>query len=431
MGKSKGFSYLWLQTVSMAEENKESVITASIFIYAALYMVMSIGGMSFLSEPAWAPYVNTQSNSDAPSGAVWVEGTDMHWADGSTEYTGRGEWLIGEAGTFTTSDGNWQTITFERDYQNPVVVGSVNSREGGDDALIFESRNVQSNQAEMRACEDEDVGSSGCDGHTSESVGYMVVDAAATSEIPGIEAGTFSISGQLDSTTKTVSFSESFGSTPNVFINTQTTNNNVPISGRLTSKSTSSFTAGKCWQDSTDGCDGNHGTETFGYVALEPGNIPFNEEATMGVVSVSDSNWNSVSYSSSVTPAAIVSTQTVNGGQDATIDEAKAVTGSSMDVRYCEYDGGGNCDGHAAEDVAWLAIQPGLLTVSPVPSSGPQGAAWVDDKYLYWIDQNGDKARFHGNPTGNSPSGASAGSAWVENNYIHYIDEYGEERTIS
>lgn len=396
----------------------------SLMIYIVFFLAVNITGGAFLSDLGWAPYIQSASSS-APSGAAWVEGSSLRWADGSNEYWVSGS--LGEAGTFSTSNGNWQTVNFDDNYASPVVVGTTNTRNGGDDAMVFEAQNVQSGSAEMRVCENENVGSSGCDGHTSETVGYMVIDAQVAEAVPGIDAGRVSVSGEVDSNTESVSFSENFGSTPNVFVNTQTSNYRSPITSHITGTSTSSFTVGKCWQSSTDGCSSN-GAETFGWVALEPGNIPFEQQAEMGTLSQTDATWGSASFSSSFgsTPVAIVSTQTLDGGQEAEIDEARNVGTGGLDARYCEYEGGGDCDGHTSEIVAWLAVSAGDLSINN--AGGVSGNAWIEGNAIHWIDQNGNERAYTGTDTGNNVG--SSGNMWIENSYVHYTDQNGNERAI-
>lgn len=97
MSRRKGFMQIGLGFVRVMEERKESVITASVVLYAAFYMLMSMGGVSFLAESAWAPY--SSSNTEAPQGSLWIEGGELHWADGSNErWLGTGETSVGSTG---------------------------------------------------------------------------------------------------------------------------------------------------------------------------------------------------------------------------------------------------------------------------------------------------------------------------------------------
>jgi len=167
------------------------------------------------------------------------------------------------------------------------------------------------------------------------------------------------------SLSRQISFNESFGSTPVVLANVQTTNGTQPVEARVTSTSTDSFDVTICHQDSTDGCDSGHDIETVGWVAFEPGSGPFDEASEIDTTgdSVSDSNWTSQSFPSfSSTPVVVVTTQTKDGDQEPLIDEAKSVTQTSVEVRYCELNSKDDCDLHTSETVGWLAVSEGTLS---------------------------------------------------------------------
>ncbi|WP_414836488.1 LamG-like jellyroll fold domain-containing protein [Candidatus Nanohalococcus occultus] len=274
--------------------------------------------------------------------------------------------LLGEAGTFNTSDGEWKTVRFERSYADPVVVGTTNTH-NGEPALSFEAKNVRSNRAEMRVCESEAGQAEGCDTHGTERVGYMVINANATEDIPGIEAGSFEIDGNLDFNTNTVSYSESFSSAPVVMANVNSDNGNNPVEARVTSYSNSSFTAGICYQNSLNGCE-DHPFEEVGWVAVEPGNVPFEQHFEVGSTGtvVGNSNWEPQSFSNafSETPVVTATTLSVNGAQGLLIDEVRNVDTSGAEVRYCEAENGDSCNGHNNEEVGWFATEKGLLTYS-------------------------------------------------------------------
>lgn len=86
MVKRKGFTQAWFGFVRMAEQNKKSVVTASILLYALGYLLVGIGGISFQVQPATG-YVTTGSNTACPSGSMWIEGNNLHWCDGSREFS--------------------------------------------------------------------------------------------------------------------------------------------------------------------------------------------------------------------------------------------------------------------------------------------------------------------------------------------------------
>ncbi len=274
---------------------------------------------------------------------------------------------LGEAGTFSSAvDGGWTTVNFLGNYTTPVVVGTTNSH-NGQSALVFESRNVTSTSADMRVCESEGSTTNGCDTHASETVGYMVIDASIAATTDGIEAGTFTASGEADTNSVTTNYSESFTSAPYVFANVNTVNSSeVPIEVVIPSTSSASFSAGICDHSQTnqDSCDGTHGNETVGWVAIEPGNEPFSEQFDSGTQSIASSTWTAVSFSPtfSSAPVVIVASQTDTGGQDVEIDEARSVTTTGADIRYCEIDTLDVCDSHNPDTVAWFAIESGEFT---------------------------------------------------------------------
>jgi hypothetical protein len=272
--------------------------------------------------------------------------------------------LLGEIETFNTSDGEWKTVRFERKYEDPVVVGTSNTL-NGESALSFEAKNVDPGSAQVRLCESEGENTEGCDNHGTERASYMVVSASATEDIPGIEAGRLKLDSEIDSRRDTVSYSESFGSAPNVMANVNTDNGRNPVEARVTSFSTSGFDIGICYQDSRNGCDPSHVTERVGYVALEPGNLPFEQTAETGRTGNSAGGSNFVEQTFSNTyqdPAVVVSTVSEDGGQETQIDEAANLGPGSVDVRYCEIENGDVCNGHTSENVAWFVAEEGLLT---------------------------------------------------------------------
>jgi len=276
---------------------------------------------------------------------------------------------LGEAGTFSSVvDGGWSTINFIGSYTNPAVVGTTNSQ-NGQSALVFESRNVTGTSADMRVCESEGATANGCDTHASETVGYMVIDADVAASTDGIEAGTFTASGESDLSSVTVNYAESFSAAPYVFANVNTVDSTeFPIEVVIPSTSLTSFTAGICEQllANNDLCDPAHGNETVGWVAIEPGNEPFLQQFDNGSASIANSTWTPITFTPSFpsAPVLLSASQTDTGGQDVEIDEARNVTTTGADIRYCEIDTLDFCDTHNADIVVWQAIEPGEITTS-------------------------------------------------------------------
>jgi hypothetical protein len=64
MNSRKGFTRVFFHAVDYAGENKETIVTISILAYAAFYIVVGIGGISFQAQPA-AAYEGQSCTSDS------------------------------------------------------------------------------------------------------------------------------------------------------------------------------------------------------------------------------------------------------------------------------------------------------------------------------------------------------------------------------
>lgn len=279
--------------------------------------------------------------------------------------------IIGEAGTFTTpGHDKWTTINFQNYYEDPVVVGTSNSHNGGQKALVFEAEDVTSTSARMRICEGEGSAETGCDTHKREKIGYVVIDASKTDSVPGIEAGTFRINSEMDTKSTTVNFeNETFDSTPIVLTAPHTSNGVSPVETRAWNISTTNFTGAICQMKLGDqyNCDENHVEEEVSWVAVEPGSGPFHEKSEANSTGKIAANSEPVTVNFapnfSGSPAVIVEQQTEDGPQESEVDEAYDVTSSGAKVRYCEMESDpDDCHSHVTEDIGWLAIESGELT---------------------------------------------------------------------
>lgn len=434
MVNRKGFDQSWFRLVQMAEQNKQSVVTASILLYAAFYLTVGIGGISFQVQPALG-YINTASNSNCPAssiwvesntvrwcdgavesytadeagdrislidssssgpaGSVWIEGSDFHWIDeNSNEYSYTGvdttnnpsapsgsAWIensnihyidengderfidppLGEAGRQTSLSSNeWLAESFGESYgAPPLVFATTNTVNGGQDPSAAHIRSVNTTGFETQHCEFD--GGDTCDSHADETNGWIAIDSDTVRSSPHMETGVVTTSSTTEYRTS-VSFSNSFANTPIVFAQSQTENDaGKPHNVRVESVGTSGFTLQFCDQDTADGCE-SHGSEDVAWWAIDPNNADKSGSLDWGNVSVSDSNWNSISYDGyGSTPAVIAMVQTGSGSSEAVYPEVTNVDDASADVRYCESDGGDSCDTHATETVAWLTAATGTI----------------------------------------------------------------------
>jgi len=322
----------------------------------------------------------------------------------------------GEAWSVTApANGAWTTITFSGwPYINPVVVGSTNTHNDINEALVFEAKNVTSTWAEVRLCDSNAGNAIGCQTHLAETLWYIVVDADAASSIDGVEAGTFTADESFDTIGGSIvtNYWEAFSSTPYVFTAIQSSNGATPIVTRVSTSSITSFTSGICQQNSTDGCNATHPNETVWWIAIEPGVASFGNTRDIGTwVSTSPSqNWTSVTFTTTFASVPVVISQSVTNawGQDAQIDEIQSVTTTGMQFRSCELDNDDDCDTHAIDTVRWFAIEQGVFT---------QAVSWT-----YYLDQT------HFRWYGNNELIAPVSSLETENTPLSSIPVWNELR---
>lgn len=296
--------------------------------------------------------------------------------------------IWGEAGSITApANGGWTTVNYIGwPYTTPVIIWRTNTYNDGNEALVFEARNVTSTSAQVRLCDSNASNWVGCQPHISETIGYIIVDASQTSSIDGIEAGTFSASQSFDTGpwNITTTYGETFSNIPYVFSSVQTTNGDSPIVTRINASGISNFSGWICQQAwSEDTCNGSHPTETFWWIAIDPAINPFFRNMDIGTwVSTTPSNiWSTATFTTSfdTVPIAISQTVTNNWGQDVQIDEIQNVTTLGMEFRACELDNDDDCDTHAIDTIHWLAIEEGVFAAE----------YFLDETHYRWYENNG------------------------------------------
>jgi hypothetical protein len=351
--------------------------------------------------------------------------------------TGESSRTIGEAGTVTTANGAWVPITFQKVYDNPVVVGTTQTQTlGNNGALVFEATNVTTTGAMVRVCKSNGNTGTGCATHPDETVGYIVIDVAHVDNVEGLDGGRFNSSGGFPGDSITTSFSDNF-TQPLVFASVQTNNDVGPIEVRFSSVTTNNFIGAICAhsQSSSDACDGGHANEIVGWFAVDLGSNPFKQDATSGTTgaTISNSAWTAQSFPDAFTqvPVVVAEVQTNIGGQEVEIDEVRSITTTGVEVRYCELDGPSTCDGHAAEEVAWFAVEPGTLSVGSPPFPffyyfNPLNYTFIEstltDQFLVSIVDELD-------PLINNTECLKVGTGWVDCDSFIFGDTFGAIRT--
>ena len=194
---------------------------------------------------------------------------------------------IGETGQVTNATGGIKTVTLSRSYRNPVVFIQPHSYNGADTSVV-RITSVQPDRFSYYIDEAPDRDGA----HTTETISYIVLEAG-TWQLPN---GTQLIVGTLDTSStvgksvsnqwSTVSFNTLFSSTPIVISQVQSNNDPSWVKTRQRNAGTNSFQVAMEVEDSRTTA---HGSETIGWLAIEPGT----------------GNWNGRTYEAGATPDSV------------------------------------------------------------------------------------------------------------------------------
>lgn len=273
---------------------------------------------------------------------------------------------LAEAGSVAI-DHTQTTVTLSNTYVNPVVIAQPAEFNGGDPVVVRLS-GISGNQFTIQLQEPSNFAPGT---HTTETVHYIVVEAGSWVLPDGtlLEAGTFATNSNTNSFA-TVNFATSFGSTPVVMSQVQTLNDTTFVSTRQQNLSAGSFQVAL---EDEDAAGNNHGTETIGWLAIEPGTGDIDGrlfEAGTTPDSVTHNLYN-IGFSAGFTsaPNFIASLATFDGG-DASHLRFDNLGAGSVDVFVEEDTTVDSETDHTTERVTWLAIEG-------------DGALLVDGGFIY------------------------------------------------
>jgi len=370
-----------------------------------------------------APGTNVKEGFD------WTAGNrpDLHLEQMETDHAPASEVTLNpgsdwyEVGRFTTTDAAWKTIEFENTYEHPVIVGSPNTYNEPEDQLVFEATDVTRTAAKVRLCENEGGNSDDCDTHAEETGSYLVVDAAASDEKQGLKAGTFT---SANANVRTVTFDESFSSVPVVIGATQTSNAKSPVITQIDNGNqvtTGGFDMYACQQNGPDGCNSSAREETIGWVAVEPGNLPFpTADAEANTTDTLENDWRKDAFSTSFSekPVGFAHLIDHDGSQEALHAGAKNITTDEIWTRWTELNDGDTTDSHSNNAYGWLAVQPEDRTADKLTMS-----AWVNVEDLAGSGEHFIMSRLDGGggpQTAAATTYATAGQGdWNDGTFTH------------
>jgi len=199
--------------------------------------------------------------------------------------------LKGEVGRVTVaqSDGaQWHEVNLINTYGDPVVIMQPPSYNGGHPSTI-RLRDVSPDGFEFQIDEWDYLDG----GHTTETIGYIVMDVGAfeLDDGTGVEVGKVLV----DQEFTPVSMSQSFAQAPVVLSQSQTANDASAIVTRQRNIGVDGFEVRLQEEEANDQV---HTYETVGYIAIEPavgfsGNMDFEAQATPDVVT---HDWHTVGF---------------------------------------------------------------------------------------------------------------------------------------
>ena len=268
----------------------------------------------------------------------------------STESASTGSALF-EVGEIEVND-QWQQVTFNGSFVNPVVVATPLSLNGTQPATV-RIRNVNASGFEIRIQEWDYLDGS----HALETVSYLVMESGNHTLEDGtmIEAGQF----QTDAKSyKTVTFGQAFPTKPVVLAAVSSVNESDAVVNRLRNVSTTAFQARLQEQESQKN---NHGTETISYIAWEVSSgivdgIAFEVDQSGDVVT-DQMYTNQFQQSLADIPVFLADMQTMDGGDPANLRwQNRDALG--VDVQVAEEQSKDSETGHTTEAVGYMLFAP-------------------------------------------------------------------------
>gem|GEM_PF-2098729 len=264
---------------------------------------------------------------------------------------------VGEAGFISFPDASPVTISLQRTYHQPVVIAQA-LQDGDPDPAFVQISAIQGDAftAQIREYDYLD-GLSGPAG-----AGYIVVEAGTWL----LEDGRQLVAGKASLTKSwgNVDFSSTaFTNTPIVLAQIQTANNTNAVIQRQRNVTLTGFSA-RLQKEETP-VNTIYATEEIGYIALQPGNFTQSQLQIDAGISPNQVRhpWSTYSYSQPFAslPVLLATAQTADGGDPACV-RLRNNSPAEFQVKIEEEQSKDSELSHTTEAIAWLALQPGLLS---------------------------------------------------------------------
>ena len=270
--------------------------------------------------------------------------------------------VIGEVGIVTNLNHNYQTITLENNYINPVIIANTPSFNGNQPVTI-RLKDIGSNSFSLKLQEPSNL-----DGkHINESVSYLVVEAGSWTLADGtiIEAGNFNDSGLIAQGWNQVNFSANFGSqTPAVFSQVQTSNGGDFVRTREKDITNAGFSLAMEEEEKLK--NSGHVEENIGWLAIKTGVGDLNGDNLTGMTYQAGytgdnvtHNWQTVDFQDNLfseTPNLIASLASYDGPDSAGL-RYRGLSSQGLQIKVEEDTSRDLEINHTTESVSFLAIQ--------------------------------------------------------------------------
>ena len=260
---------------------------------------------------------------------------------------------MGEYGTLDL-DHNWQTVSFNNAYTNPVVIVSDPSFNGGDPGNI-RIRNVGSSSFEARFQEPNYKDGA----HITEQASYVVVESGEWEMADGtrFSAGTTTTNKLTSAGFETITFDNSFSDTPSLLTQVQSYNEEDWVITRVDNITGQSFDVSMQEEQSLMG--GSHATETIGWFAIDSGAANDGDTILEGGITGNtfDHGGSTGSFSASFTdaPSLIAKLGSYRGGDPAHLRTTE-ISSSGFKAFVAEEQSADAELGHIAESINFLAL---------------------------------------------------------------------------
>ncbi|MEA1959341.1 MAG: DUF2341 domain-containing protein, partial [Chloroflexota bacterium] len=288
-------------------------------------------------------------------------------------------------------------ISLTKSYDNPAVVAHVATR-GGGQSIDVRARNVGSSSFEIFEEEPDD------EAHNDETLNWIVAESGSWIGMDGqlrIEAGAHSTSsvhvGGNAFGGDSVSFDNSFNSTPSVLATINTYNNGAFMSTHTHGLTNTSFVV----QQEAAETGKSASTETIGWIAFSGDagtndgiNYEIGYHSQDGDTDGVDNTAESISYSFAGNPCLVVQGSTT-GGSDGYWTRGAGTFSSTSANFYAEEDQVGDTErSHADEGFSWAAFYPqgSVVTVRKYASTEPTVNLGQEETTTSWTDYFGGTA---------------------------------------